>query len=68
MSVTDVLMTRAATNGYSHPRPRDPGMVTREAGAGGVGMGRIQEMLVGYSQADQAESRVLEISETGNTA
>ena len=70
MSVTDVLMTRAATNGYSHPRPRDPGMVTREAGAGagGVGMGRIQEMLVGYSQADQAESRVLEISETGNRA
>ena len=34
MSVTDVLMTRAATNGYSHPRPRDPGMVTRGRGRG----------------------------------
>ena len=31
-------------------------------------MGRIQEMLVGYSQAQQTESRVLEISETGNRA
>ena len=31
-------------------------------------MGRIQEMLVGYSQAEQAESRVFEISETGNGA
>ena len=34
MSVTDVLMTRAATNGYSHPRPRDPGMWLGERGPG----------------------------------
>lgn len=54
MSVTDVLMTRAATNGYSHPRPWDPGMWTRERPGPGVGMGRIQEMLVGYSQLSGA--------------
>ena len=43
MSVTDVLMTRAATNGYSHPRPRDPGMWLGERGPGrgrGCGNGK----------------------------
>ena len=39
MSVTDVLMTRAATNGYSHPRPRDPGMSTRSREGRGRGGG-----------------------------
>ena len=39
MSVTDVLMTRAASNGYSHPRPRDPGMSTRSREGRGRGCG-----------------------------
>ena len=72
VSVTDVLMTQAAANGYSHPRPLDPGMLWGPGLAGGVGTGRIQEMLVTLRRssgaAEQAESPVVEISETGNRA